>query len=959
MRTYSACLGLAVATMAALLSFPSPAGAGTIVPRGSEWKYLDDGSNQGTAWRVRAFNDSSWSSGLAELGYGDGGEITPVGYGSDANNKYITTYFRKLFTVADPAAYGTLVLTLLRDDGAVVYLNGTEIRRDGLPGGEITYTTPANITVSGADETTFYPSNVSAALLVAGTNILAVEIHQVNGPSSDISFDLELKAPTPPLVALSSPAQGAVYGIETPIELAAAVTDDSGVARVEFYRGALKLGEAYLPPYSLLWTNQTEGSWALTATAWNVDGLSAVSAPVNILVTDTNLPALVSALASSNTVQVNFSKALDPASATNTANYSLSGGAPVLGAVLGMAGKRVTLTTAPLTVGASCTVFVKDILDTSGHALPPGAETSFTILPYAAADIGGIATPVSVSPTGAGYLITANGTDIGGGADSFSFFYQAVSGDFDYQTRVAGVSLSDVWAKAGLMARESVEPGSRFAAALASPSVNGCFFASRGATNGAAAFSGSLPVNYPYTWLRLKRAGSAFTAYAGHDGRTWCQLGSATITAPASLLVGFAVSSHSATKTATAQFQDFGDSTGGTVLANYPLAAEPPGPASRNTGLVFSEVMYHPRHSNDLEFVEIFNSAIFPEDLSSYRITGSIHYTFPTNTVLPSGGYLVVARKPGLLQQACGISGVHGPWVGAETNALPDDQGALRLWNRNNGMALELNYKGIPPWPLAADGAGHSLVLARPSYGQDDVRAWEASDQIGGSPGRMDPLGPEPLRNVVVNEFLANSDAPDQDYIELYNHSALAADLSGAWLSDQRDTNIFRIPDATLLAPRGFLVFQESQLGFALRSRGGRIYLVNSNQTRVLEALDYQGTAAGIASGRYPDGAPDIHELKSRTPGATNDARAPARHRHQRNHVQPPLGQRRRPVHRTLQPRRHPREHQRLALDRGRHLHVPVQHRHPRPGLFGDRPQRRAAPGQLSPPQRRQSDWRF
>ena len=51
----------------------------TLVPPGANWKYLDNGSNQGTAWRSLSFDDSSWASGPAQLGYGDGGEATTLG----------------------------------------------------------------------------------------------------------------------------------------------------------------------------------------------------------------------------------------------------------------------------------------------------------------------------------------------------------------------------------------------------------------------------------------------------------------------------------------------------------------------------------------------------------------------------------------------------------------------------------------------------------------------------------------------------------------------------------------------------------------------------------------------------------------------------------------------------------------------------------------------------------------
>src|SRR5262245_41272860 len=71
--------------------------AALLVPRGSVWRYLDNGSNQGTNWLGLAFNDSSWSSGPARLGYGGDGEVTTVSFGPNASAKYITTYFRKAF----------------------------------------------------------------------------------------------------------------------------------------------------------------------------------------------------------------------------------------------------------------------------------------------------------------------------------------------------------------------------------------------------------------------------------------------------------------------------------------------------------------------------------------------------------------------------------------------------------------------------------------------------------------------------------------------------------------------------------------------------------------------------------------------------------------------------------------------------------------------------------------------
>src|SRR5829696_4023475 len=164
----------------------------TLVPTGATWRYLDNGSDQGTAWRAASFNDSTWRSGPAQLGYGDGDEATTLGFGPDANNKFITSYFRRSFSVTNAAAFNALTLRLMRDDGAVVYLNGVEVWRSNMPAGTIGFLTTASVAIAGADESTFVQMTLSPSLLVNGTNVLAVELHQSGGTSSDISFDLQL-----------------------------------------------------------------------------------------------------------------------------------------------------------------------------------------------------------------------------------------------------------------------------------------------------------------------------------------------------------------------------------------------------------------------------------------------------------------------------------------------------------------------------------------------------------------------------------------------------------------------------------------------------------------------------------------------------------------------------------------------------------------------------------------------
>ncbi len=157
------------------------------------WKFKDNGSDQSTQWRARNFDDSAWASGPSELGYGDS-PATTVSYGPSSSNKYITTYFRHHFNVANPADYHGLTLKLLVDDGCVIYLNGAEVVRRNMPAGDVDYRTLASTPVAGADESTFFTYSLPASVLAAGDNVLAVEVHQVAANSSDLSFDLGLTA---------------------------------------------------------------------------------------------------------------------------------------------------------------------------------------------------------------------------------------------------------------------------------------------------------------------------------------------------------------------------------------------------------------------------------------------------------------------------------------------------------------------------------------------------------------------------------------------------------------------------------------------------------------------------------------------------------------------------------------------------------------------------------------------
>jgi Lamin Tail Domain/CotH kinase protein/Putative Ig domain len=307
------------------------------------------------------------------------------------------------------------------------------------------------------------------------------------------------------------------------------------------------------------------------------------------------------------------------------------------------------------------------------------------------------------------------------------------------------------------------------------------------------------------------------------------------------------------------------------------LSKEPLGPANRRHGVVISEVMYHPLDVGDAlnrEFIEIYNSQPWFEEMGGWRISGSVDYVFPEGTTIASGGFLVAAAAPSDVEAAYGIPNVLGPFVDLEN--LPNDSGTLRLRNRSGAVLFEMNYGDNAPFPIAADGAGPSLVLARPSYGERDARAWAASEAIGGTPGRGETAGNNSWRTIVINEFLAHTDLPEVDFIELFNYGNSAVNLGGCILTDDPATNKFTLPANTILTGRGILALTETDLGFALSAAGERIFLKAPKGLRVIDAVRFGGQENGVSTGRTPDGAPDFSPLASPTPGSRNARVKPA-----------------------------------------------------------------------------------
>ncbi len=738
----------------------------------------------------------------------------------------------------------------------------------------------------------------------AGGTLYLLWADDNSSPSPDTANQIDNFSALVPVetpVAITSQPQSLTVGELAPASFTVG-TSGNPLPTYQWYKNNLPITGATSATYAIgaapLSDHNAQFKVVAANTASNVNYSVTSSPPAVLMVNaDTASPTLIRAIGvPSTTVSVDFSEPVRADTATVAANYAITssvGNLTLSSAVLSPNGSNVVLTTSPQTLGTTYTLIVNGVRDLSAasNQIAPNSVISFTILSFVLTDVGTPQPAGSATPSGNGFDLTAGGSGIDGVADSMAFDYQQRIGDFDVMVRVQGLSPADTFTKVGVMARETLAAGSRYYASVATPGISGCFFQFRSTTGGTTTNAGSAPTTYPNTFLRLKRSGNTFSGYFSTDGNSWSLLSTlANQALPSQVYVGMFVASRLNGTSATAQFRDFTDVVGTPPVASLSFPREPIGPSSRKTSFAITEIMYHPRdlpsfQGRSLEFIEIFNSNPFPESLGKYRLSGSIDYTFPANTVVKGGGFVVVARDPALVMSYYGISGVLGPWEGANefnfsTNGLPGGEGTVRLRGLADNVLLEVNYEGGPPYPVAADGAGHSLILSRASYGEGDPRAWGISDAIDGSPGKDDPFGSDRLRNVVINEFLAHTDAELVDYIEIYNHGNTAVDLSGAYLADEADfisdaavtNHFYRISNGISIPPRGFLSFDQTTLGFALSALGERIYLVNSNKTRVIDAVKYDAQGNGVSMGRSPDGAAAWYRMASLTPGMANSA---------------------------------------------------------------------------------------
>jgi hypothetical protein len=317
--------------------------------------------------------------------------------------------------------------------------------------------------------------------------------------------------------------------------------------------------------------------------------------------------------------------------------------------------------------------------------------------------------------------------------------------------------------------------------------------------------------------------------------------------------------------------------------------------------LLFTEILFHspPTPTNfdlgPLEFVELKNTGSKTLDLSGLELrnlittrTRGLHHTFPTGSVVGAGQFMIIAITNAIFEAYYPGVPLAGCFNGPE-RGLNHEREELALRATNGAVAALARWNTHAPWQVAADDhgyfkgeAGFSLVRTNLDLAIDprDFRTWNASAARFGSPGADDPPAYRPP--IKINELLTRPGSEDKDTVELFNPTAAPVDLTGWWLSDQRNWPFrFKMPAGTIIPAQGFKVFTEDDFnagtnGFSFDGSGERCYIFSADTNGLLtgysDGLQYAGSERDVSFGRHTSstGEKFIIPESARTFGSNN-----------------------------------------------------------------------------------------
>jgi len=727
----------------------------TILPAGSTWKYSDATTAPPADWNQSTFDDSSWSSGPAQLGYGDGDEATVLSFGGNANNKTPSYYFRTTFNMDDVNIFSTLQALLKVDDGAVVYLNGNEIWRVNMPGAPsvIAFGTLASSSISGTGENSWNELTLPTSALLIGPNVLAVEVHQADRTSSDISFDFELDGTvvgTPEIIGTTEKLEVTLDA--NPVTLRAVFESDGTCGILPDTISTNKeltidcspyiaAGDIVVKPNVTLTVDPgVEIQFPEKASLYVYGNLQFNGSELKPILIQNTVTANTwggiflkncTALSSFNYVKIENSTAgsqrLYFPAAISAYNSDLHLDHMDLTAVKDnpvfarLSDVELTNSKLKSAVTGDCINVKQGFARVENCEFEGGTKPDMDAIDYDGVTGGIMRNNIIHDFRGD----NCDGLDIGEQCQNLLIENNFIYNCFDKGISVGQQSTGTV--------QNNVIAYTNIGIALKDESVvdvQHCTFF--GNQHGVSAYEknpGNLGGTGSIKDCIVSNASIDAYVYDAYSGLTLanCLSDLDSISSPGSLNAD----PHFVNPT----FYDFnlmpgspaiGSGTGGTNLGASSMLQHIGQPQ-----LMFSEILYDDTLTTTGEFIEIYNPGWENIDLSGYRISAAIDFIFPAGAIIAPGGTVLVAKT------AANFSGASYPVFEWTDGKLRNEGEVMYLFDANGLLVDFVRYNNHSPWPEGNTLLGKSLELVSGLLDNHFATSWKPSENVGGTPGQV------------------------------------------------------------------------------------------------------------------------------------------------------------------------------------------------------------------------------
>ena len=232
---------------------------------------------------------------------------------------------------------------------------------------------------------------------------------------------------------------------------------------------------------------------------------------------------------------------------------------------------------------------------------------------------------------------------------------------------------------------------------------------------------------------------------------------------------------------------------------------------SADSSVVFNEVMYHPPgREEELEWLELCNQMAVDVDVSGWVLGDGVFFEFEEGTVVPAGGYMVIASSAQALEEATGYAEALGPFVGRLRNSGE----SLELLDNNGRRVDRVNWNDGGNWPVEPDGSGVSLAKVGEAWASAKAANWAPSARVGGTPGARNFSSPPSAAALAFSETSLSDDSAS--WIEIVNPTESRAELTGFVIASRNTTGAEHELSVLSLSAGGRYVIGEAALGFDL-----------------------------------------------------------------------------------------------------------------------------------------------